>query len=66
MRNVDARLLSTIASNEDGGGAVFNFSRAVIYAYQSPGSTYGPEQYADAAREAAGKYRAALNTALAM
>jgi orotidine-5'-phosphate decarboxylase len=51
-------------TNEDGGGAVFNFSRAVIYAYQSPGSTFGPEQYASAAREAAAKYREALNTAL--
>jgi hypothetical protein len=51
-------------TTKDGGGAVFNFSRAIIYAYQSPNSAYGPEHYADAARDAAQKYRDALNTAI--
>lgn len=51
--------------NSDGGGAVFNFSRAIIYAYQAPGSPFGWENYADAARDAAAKYRDALNAAIA-
>ena len=48
----------------EGGGAVFNFSRAIIYAYQAPGSPYGWENYAEAARDAAEKYRVALNAAI--
>ena len=51
-------------TNSDGGGAIFNFSRAIIYAYQAPGSPYGWENYAEAARAAAQRYRDGLNQAI--
>jgi len=52
--------------NADGGGAVYNFSRAIIYAYSAPGSAFGWEDYAAAARDAAQKYRDTLNAALGL
>ncbi len=52
--------------NAAGHGAVFNFSRAVLYAYASGpfADSYGPEQYAQAAHKAAEHYRLKLNEVL--
>jgi orotidine-5'-phosphate decarboxylase len=49
-----------------GKGAVFNFSRAVLYAYASGpfAEQFGPEQFADAAAHASEHYRQKLNDAL--
>jgi orotidine-5'-phosphate decarboxylase len=50
-------------ANDGGGGAIFNFSRAVIYAYAKD-AAQGAEYYDQAAGEAARNYRNALNAAL--
>jgi orotidine-5'-phosphate decarboxylase len=52
--------------NEDGLGAIYSFSRAVIFAYRGmpDGSRLDAEQFARAARDAAIHYRDALNSAL--
>ncbi|MCC7477391.1 orotidine-5'-phosphate decarboxylase [bacterium] len=53
-------------TNAEGHGAVFNFSRAVLYAYASGpfADSYGPDQYAQAAHKAAEHYRLRLNEVL--
>lgn len=53
-------------TNMDGQGALFNFSRAVLYAYASGpfAERFDPEQYAQASRQAAEHYRLKLNEVL--
>lgn len=49
-----------------GHGALFNFSRAVLYAYGAPAfsKSFSPEQYGQAAAAAAAHYRDKLNEVL--